>query len=155
MNLRLITSALVLALSAFCAGCASDPPPLPARRHYTPDYRLAERSPTGILAPVDDWKRNLEMELPAPWRLADVRAQVASPEGWTRLEGQRGLELAILNGDRTQRFWVMPAAFKGQTHGDQIAEEIATNDTFALYALPQSAEGWESTPQVKQALGFE
>ncbi|MCA8921802.1 MAG: hypothetical protein KDD82_08330 [Planctomycetes bacterium] len=152
MNLRLLCSALLLAL---CAGCASDPPPLPPRRQETPDYRLAEKHPTGILVPIDEWKLNLEQELPAPWKLADVRAQIASPKGWTRLGGDRGLELAFLNGEQQQRFWVMPAAFKGQTHGEQVAEQIAINDQFALYALPEAAASWDHTPTVKQALGFE
>ncbi|MEZ6188867.1 MAG: hypothetical protein R3F62_28170 [Planctomycetota bacterium] len=151
-SLRLICPALLLVL---CAGCASDPPPLPARRHESPDYRLAEKHSTGILVPIDEWKRNLELELPAPWKLGDVTAQISSPAGWTRLKGDRGLELAILNGAERQRFWVMPAAFKGQTHGDEVAEQIAINDRFALYALPESSQTWEGTPKVKQALGFE
>lgn len=148
-------------VAGFLSGCGGGPEPLPpshgelrAQREQAAT-RPTGKVPEGTLAPIDAWRTRLSEELPAPWRLGSIDAQIIAPTGWVRIKGDRGLVVWAENGDQRQSFWVLPAGWKGQPFDPAVAAvELTRNDRFILFAQKQDAPGWTATEVVRSALGF-
>lgn len=143
------------------AGCGGGPEPLTAshRERWVEREqaaaRPAGRCPEGTLIPADAWRQRLEEELPAPWRLGSIDAQVTAPPGWSKREGDRGVEVWLTDGTSRQTYFVAPRGWKGQVFDPAIAaHELARTEDLTLYAPHHDAPGWASTAIVERALGF-
>lgn len=143
------------------AGCGGGPEPLPPSHREqwlareAAAAKTARETPSGTLAPVDEWRRRLTEELPAPWRLGSIDAQVIAPAGWTKLKGDRGLVVWAQDGKGRQTYWVLPVGWEGKVFDPKLAaHEIARNERFILFAPHEDAPGWGATEVLKSALGF-
>lgn len=143
------------------AGCGGGPEPLgPSHGELRAQREAAAtkpggKVPPGTLAPVDAWRLTLSEELPAPWRLGSIDAQIIAPTGWVRIKGDRGLVVWAEDGKQRQTFWVLPLNWKGQPFDPAVAAtEVTRDERFILFAQKQDAPGWNATEVVKSALGF-
>lgn len=143
------------------AGCGGGPEPLAPshkerwREREQAAAKPAGKTPQGTLVPVDAWRQRLEEELPAPWRLGSIDAQVPAPTGWTRLDGDRGLIVWATDGTERQTYWVMPRNWKGEVYDPRTAaREVCRSEELVLYAQHQDAPGWTASGVVQSALGF-
>jgi hypothetical protein len=148
-----------LALAAILlAGCTAEPMITPIEFPKEPvRHESVARDPAPnaeSLAPVDRWRRDLERIAPVGWTVEDPVDQIESPDGWSRIEGGRGISITIVNrlkrvdpGSRPPRFVLalFPTGWQGKDGFDDATpmKLFGASSDWILFYDPTSHEGWE------------
>lgn len=153
-----IRSALLLAFFLVSSGCIStleEPGPMkfpqePVRRERpAPELIPAAEDVT----PTERWKAELAKVTPQGWTVGEAVDQLEAPEGWSRIEGGRGISYTIQKGEQRFTIWFLPKDWKGKDDHCAPVKFVGSNTDWHLYCTTTTVTGW-SKPQEDVARAF-
>ncbi len=162
-----IHSTLLVIFLAALAGCSSEEPG-PMRFPEEPVHRdrLAPElvPPSSDVMATERWHARLEKIAPAGWTVGDAVDQLEAPEGWSRIEGGRGISFTIANSGaappgpreglrpsdsphakskKSFTLWFMPLDWKGKFDGPTQVKCFGANKDWQLYCTVSDHQGWD------------
>lgn len=153
MKLR---SALLLAFF-LSAGCISMEEPGPMKFPEEPIRR--ERAAPELVPSAEDvtptarFQAKLAKVAPAGWTVGDAVDQLEAPDGWSRIEGGRGIAFTIAKKEKSFTVWFMPLDWKGRFDGPMSVKLFGANEDWQLYFTAEGHDGWEK-PEEDVARAF-
>jgi hypothetical protein len=157
-----IRSALLLAFFLFagtfsgCLVCTEEPGPMkfpeePVRREREAPELIP---PAEDVTPTERYRAELAKVAPKEWTVGDAVDQLEAPDGWSRLEGGRGIAFTISKGDKGFTVWFMPADWKGKFDGPAQVQLYGASADWQLFYTREGHEGWEKPERdVARAFG--
>ncbi len=141
-----IHSMLLVIFLAALAGCSSEEPG-PMRFPEEPVHRdrLAPElvPPSSDVTATERWHARLEKIAPAGWTVGDAVDQLEAPEGWSRVEGGRGISFTIVKSRKSFTLWFMPLDWKGKFDGPTQVKCFGANKDWQLYYTVSDHLGWD------------
>jgi hypothetical protein len=153
-----IARPLLLTLCLVAPGCISTEEPGPMKFPKDPVCRerpAPELAPAPeAVTPIERWKHTLVRIAPAGWTVDDASSQVETPDGWTRLDGGRGLSFTVRNKDQRFVVWFMPLDWKGTFERTAPVQRLGANDQWQLFTTETGHDGW-TKPEDEVARAFQ
>jgi hypothetical protein len=146
-----IRSMLLVIFLAALAGCSSEEPG-PMRFPEEPIHRDRQAPelvpPSADVTATERWHAKLEKIAPAGWTVGDAVDQLEAPEGWSRVEGGRGIAFTIAKCETPTRrkaftLWFMPLDWKGKFDGPTQVKCFGASKDWQLYYTVSGHEGWD------------
>jgi len=156
MNMRPLLL-LAFCLSTGCISTVEEPGPLA----FPEDPIRRERAAPQLVPPAEDvtpterWKTKLAEVAPSGWKVGDAVDQLEAPDGWSRLEGGRGIAFTVSKDDKKFTVWFLPKDWKGKDDGTAPVRLFGSNEEWQLFFTTAGHDGWEKPEEaVANAFGF-
>ncbi len=152
-----IRSVLLLSffLSSGCISTLEEPGPMkfpqePIRRER-PAPELVP--PAERVTPTERWKAQLASLAPSGWTVGEAVDQLEAPDGWSRIEGGRGISFTITSKDKAFTVWFLPRDWKGKDDRSVPVKFFGCNTDWQMYYTASGHDGW-AKPEEDVARAF-
>ncbi|MEZ0227541.1 MAG: hypothetical protein ACAI25_02880 [Planctomycetota bacterium] len=151
-----IRSALLIAFF-LSSGCISTEEPGPMRFPEEPIRRQRAAPelvpPAEHVTPTERWKAELARIAPQGWTVGDAVDQLEAPDGWSRIEGGRGIAFTITRKDKSFTVWFLPRDWKGKDDRTAPVRLFGCNADWQMFYTAAGHEGW-AKPEEDVAKAF-
>jgi hypothetical protein len=153
-----IRGALLLSffLSSGCIATLEEPGPMrfpqePVRRERSAPELVP---PAEHVTPTERWKAELARVAPSGWTVGEAIDQLEAPDGWSRIEGGRGISFTIAKDGRSSfTVWFLPRDWKGKDDKTAPVKYFGANADWHLFYTTSGHDGW-AKPQEDVARAF-
>jgi len=146
---------LVFFLSSGCISTLEEPGPMKFENEPERRERAAPElvPPAEDVTPTERWKAELAKIAPPGWTVSEAVDQLEAPDGWSRIEGGRGIAYTFASKDKSFTIWFLPRDWKGKFDGPTPVKLFGANADWQLFYTTTGHEGWEK-PEEAVARAF-